>query len=722
MAATGTANGSARLFRRVLMALAGGVLTGLFLGDAVWPLKGLSDVFVKMLQVTVLPYVLGSVMAGLGSQQPSEAGKLAVRGSLLLLLVWASALLIVGASSFAYPAGRSAGVFVGDLPPPEPIDWIELYIPSNVFRSLAFNIMPAVVLFGILAGVSLSGMAPERKRPLLEVVEAFNEAMGRISRGIIHLTPIGLFAMCAAAAGTMRIEEFVRLQVWFVVFVGAACLLAFWLLPALVALLTPIRYGRFLATLQTAMLTAFAAGDYFVVLPMIAEANKQLLAEQGCSEDDANRTIGVVVPLLFNFPHAGKVLSLAFVPFGAWFSGVDLSPVQWVTLGTAGLLSMFGNINAAMPFVLDLLRLPADLFNLFTMSSVVNARFGALVATMHTASLSMLVAAGLLGLLRVNIGRLAKLMAGGALVLAAYFGGTRLLFEHVVPPPPSGLAALEGFVMRHGTPPPPVRAGDAPVEAPGPAAARLDAVRARGVMRVGFFTDAVPYVFYNPEGQLVGFDVEMAHALARELGVSVEFVPIRRTGMAAALDAGICDIVMSGVVVTVPTAMSVTFSHGYREERVGFLVPDYRRGEFLRLDEVRPRPLRLGVLSERFTAAVQRRLPAATIVPGELGTLIDTGDLHGLDGYVLPMDQAYYIARLQPAFDAVLPEDDRTFTVLAYAMPRGAESFRELVNTWIEVTRSVGLFDDAHGYWVRGRALESVQPRWSLGRDVLGWW
>ena len=269
--------------------------------------------------------------------------------------------------------------------------------------------------------------------------------------------------MSAAAAGTMRVEEFVRLQVWFVVYIGSACLISLWLLPALVALLTPVPYGRFVRTLQTAMLTAFAAGDYFVVLPMIAEANKQLLVEQGRSEHEADRTIGVVVPLLFNFPHTGKILSLAFVPFAAWFSNVDLSLGQWFSLATAGSLSMFGSINAAMPFLLDLVRLPADLFDLFTMSGVLNSRFGSLVATMHTAALSMLVAASLLGVLRVSARRLVRLGVMSVIILAVFIGGTRLMFERVVPPATSGLESLAGFHLR-------ARDADAGADRPGHAA------------------------------------------------------------------------------------------------------------------------------------------------------------------------------------------------------------------------------------------------------------
>ena len=45
----------------------------------------------------------------------------------------------------------------------EPFNFIDLYIPSNPFYSLANNIVPAVVLFSVVVGVSLIGV--ERKEP-----------------------------------------------------------------------------------------------------------------------------------------------------------------------------------------------------------------------------------------------------------------------------------------------------------------------------------------------------------------------------------------------------------------------------------------------------------------------------------------------------------------------------------------------------------------------------
>ena len=52
-------------FRKVLLGVTLGVAAGLFLGDAAWPLQVASTAFIKLLQVTVLPYMLGSVIVGM---------------------------------------------------------------------------------------------------------------------------------------------------------------------------------------------------------------------------------------------------------------------------------------------------------------------------------------------------------------------------------------------------------------------------------------------------------------------------------------------------------------------------------------------------------------------------------------------------------------------------------------------------------------------------------
>src|SRR3954469_10329546 len=93
-----------RVFVQLLWAVALGILAGLFFGESVAPLRIVGDGFIKLLQVTVLPYLLGSILAGLGRRSAADTRRLAVRGGVVLAAFWAAALLLVAATSLAYPA------------------------------------------------------------------------------------------------------------------------------------------------------------------------------------------------------------------------------------------------------------------------------------------------------------------------------------------------------------------------------------------------------------------------------------------------------------------------------------------------------------------------------------------------------------------------------------------------------------------------------------------
>ncbi len=712
-----------RIFVQLLAALGLGILVGLFFGESAAPLRIVGDGMIKLLQVTVLPYLLGSILAGLGRRTSADARRLAIRGGVVLAAFWAMSLLVVAATSLAYPSRPNGDVFFSaDTPAASALDLVSLYIPSNLFNSLANNVLPAVVLFGLLAGAALGTMEGSRKTALLEVVEAFNDAMTRVARFLIRLTPIGVFAIAATTAGTIRAEQLVRMQLWFVVYIGSACIVSFWVLPGLVAIVTPIPYRVFVTRLRNALLTAFAAGDLFIVLPIITEEGKQLLKEYGVPAADADASLGVVIPLLFNFPHTGKILSLGFLPFAAWFSGTALSFGQWGTLTSAGVLSMFGSLSGAIPFLLDRLRLPADLFGLFTMSSVLNSRFGALVAAMHIAAVSIVIAVALTRGLRLHLNRLAGFAVISVAIVALFVGVTRAVFAFVLPSAPAGVASLDGFRMR-----PPytsaVLKGAAEVPPIGPIAGRrLSEILERRVLRVGYLPDSVPYTFFNASGDLIGYDVEMASILARDLNTSLELVEITRDEAAKMLAAGVCDVIMSGFTVSVTRAERMTLSRPYQQERLGFLVADYDRGRFASLEAIQDQPLTIGMLAlDDFAALIRQRLIVARFVRYPTIEALVAAVPGAVNAAVLPYNRAVYFSRINPGLSAVLPEEKTSSIMLAYAMPSGEPELHNVIDAWIEVKRGQGAFDSAYAYWVRGEGLRPRQPRWSIARDVLGW-
>lgn len=85
----------------------------------------------------------------------------------------------------------------------------------------------------------------------------------------------------------------------------------------------------------------------------------------------------------------------------------------------------------------------------------------------------------------------------------------------------------------------------------GPALAdsALDAIHARGVLRVGTTGDYKPFTFRNPDGSYTGADMVMAQRLAQKLGVKLEIVPTTWATLLPDFVAGKYDMAMGGVSV-----------------------------------------------------------------------------------------------------------------------------------------------------------------------------
>src|SRR5262245_28805694 len=258
--------------RRLLLALVGGIGLGVFLGELVAPLRWVAEAYVKLLQMTVLPYVTVSIIGGLGRLRPSEARALGTRTGAVLAVLWGLALLFMFLIPLAFPRTQNASFFSTTLvEKPESFDFIDLYVPSNPFRSLANNIVPAVVLFSLLVGIAL--MTVERKHVLLDLLQVCGDALAKVARMVLALTPYGLFAIAATAAGTMTLDQVGRLQVYIVSYVLIALLVALWVLPGLIAALTRIPLRAIFAASHNSLLTGVVGGGLFIVLPGRIEYN-----------------------------------------------------------------------------------------------------------------------------------------------------------------------------------------------------------------------------------------------------------------------------------------------------------------------------------------------------------------------------------------------------------------------------------------------------------------
>jgi Na+/H+-dicarboxylate symporter len=711
---------------KILIGVVLGVALGIFVGERVAPLQVVADAYLRLLQMTVLPYVTVSLVSGLGALRLDQAKALAVNCGMLLLGLWALALAAVFLFPIIFPRVDSASFFSTTLlEGREPFDLVSLYIPSNPFASLANNVVPAVVLFSIVLGLALI-VVPGKER-LIDVLQLAASAVSKATALTVSLTPYGLFAVAAVAAGTLAPEDFERVQVYLIAYIAISLFLSLWVLPGLVATLTPIPYRAVLNRTRDPLLTAFMTGNLFIVLPALAEQTKALLREYGAAGKYDHALADVIVPASFNFPHTGKLLALSFVLFAGWSSDAPVPVSQYPQLAATGLLVLFGNVNGAVPFLLDTFHIPADTFQLFLTTGIVNARFGTLVAAVHTLTLGLLGTCAIAGLWQVSGRKVLRYGVITAMLAVVVVASTRAIAARAVGGSYEGDRALMTMTMLREYSPAKLdrnvdemhrasRAVDA-------VSGRIEEIRARGVLRVGYMPDSLPFAFVNARGDLVGLDVEMAHILAGDLALALELTPVSRAGLVADLDAGRYDIVMSGIAVTTERAAQMAFSASYLDETLAFVVPDHLRAPFSTWDSIRSRGrLRIGVPAlPAYIAKVRQELPDVEIVPIDSIDQVFGDNSFAFEAAVLPAERGSAWTLLHPKYSVVVPMPRPIKVPLAYPIGARDEALAKLVSTWIELKQKDGTIDALFAHWILGRDAKIRQPRWSVIRNVLHW-
>ena len=172
-----------------------------------------------------------------------------------------------------FPPSQSASFFSTTLlQEREPFDFLNLYIPTNPFYSLANNVVPAVVLFSIVVGVALIGVpnkaavargAGDGRTGRVEGDElrrgADADRRVRDRRGRRRHAEHRGAAAPAGLSGQLR---------------RVSLLLSLWVLPGLVAALTPVPYRALLSRTRDALVTAFMTTSLFAVLPLADRAGE----------------------------------------------------------------------------------------------------------------------------------------------------------------------------------------------------------------------------------------------------------------------------------------------------------------------------------------------------------------------------------------------------------------------------------------------------------------
>lgn len=91
----------------------------------------------------------------------------------------------------------------------------------------------------------------------------------------------------------------------------------------------------------------------------------------------------------------------------------------------------------------------------------------------------------------------------------------------------------------------------------------LNKILQRGELQVCLEPGYMPFEMKDKKGRIIGYDVDMAKRMAKEMGVKLKLLPTAWDGIIAALVTGKCDIVMSGMTITQKRNLKINFADPY---------------------------------------------------------------------------------------------------------------------------------------------------------------
>ncbi|MEL7463019.1 MAG: transporter substrate-binding domain-containing protein [Pseudomonadota bacterium] len=232
----------------------------------------------------------------------------------------------------------------------------------------------------------------------------------------------------------------------------------------------------------------------------------------------------------------------------------------------------------------------------------------------------------------------------------------------------------------------------------------IETIKQRGVIRVGMAT-FVPWAMRDKNGDLIGFEIDVAKKVAADMEVEVEFVPTAWDGIIPALLAGKFDVIIGGMSITPARNLTVNFTSPYANSSLGAMANK-------ELAEGKAWPDDYNATDVTFVCRrgatpctwIQETFPKATLRQfddqGQTVQEVLNGNAH-----VMVSSQPLPAFTIFENPDVVFAATDEKIepNSEAFALRKGDVDALNFFNNWILLNRTSGWLDERHQYWFGGR-------------------
>ena len=350
-----------RIENQTLLALILAVGVGICFPSEVLKFAFLGKAFLKLLKMVVAPLIFTSVFISLLNMKSLKTLKRLGFTTLAYYLATTSLSVLLGL--FLVNLIRpSAEIRITEVPELNALSLSDLFLglfPENIIQSFAKTEVIPIIFFAMVLALAALRVGP-RAEPLNLFFIALNESLLALTRGIIRLTPIGVFFLVASLVAREGIDPLISLWKYASTVVLGLALHGLITLPLLLYLFTRQKPWRYFLAVREAPLLALSTASSSATLPVTLEVAEN----RGRVKPEV---AGFVLPLGATVNMDGTALYEAVAAmFIAYSYGLELTFSQQVLIFLTAVLASVGAAGipsaglVTMTLVLQSVGLPLE--------------------------------------------------------------------------------------------------------------------------------------------------------------------------------------------------------------------------------------------------------------------------------------------------------------------------------------------------------------------------
>ena len=327
---------SISLTTQILIATAGGIVFGSLVGEWASNLKFIGDIFIRLIQMSVVLLVMSAVASAVGGGDGQDVGKMGFHTfKWIIIFTVISAGLGVALSMLLQPGigveiASAADVANSSVETGSIQDTILGFVPTNIINSMAEGSMVPCIVFSLFFGIAMGAYAKESgNRNIIEWVQGINGVITNIIKIVMNVAPIGIFCLLANVAGTTGFKVIIpMLKFLLVLLIGDA--IQFLLFGPFTAAVTKVNLFKMPKKFAKMSMMAVTTTSGAICLPTKMEDE---VTKFGISRKVADFT----GPITMSMNSCGAAQCyVAAIFFMAQSTGIQMTPYQ---MGMAILLS-----------------------------------------------------------------------------------------------------------------------------------------------------------------------------------------------------------------------------------------------------------------------------------------------------------------------------------------------------------------------------------------------